>query len=183
MKPGEIGVVYIGPVPEDKLPKFGWPGCYLAGALCLSDIELARGHVQYQVTYTFPEWTHKQAKTVSSVALVKKKEDFAADSMQAMNEALRDFYVQWLGKLQDVVDANDLYGHLIAENPKNLRIMQAQLKRLFDHRCNPENHSRILELVDAILDAAKPDEVLKYLGSKHENSESDIIIKALVYFF
>ncbi|VIO89724.1 Hypothetical subtilase-type proteinase F21H12.6 in chromosome II, putative [Brugia malayi] len=178
MKPGEIGVVYIGPVPEDKLPKFGWPGCYLAGALCLSDIELARGHVQYQVTYTFPEWTHKQTKTVSSVALVKKKEDFAADSMQAMNEALRDFYVQWLGKLQDVVDANDLYGHLIAENPKNLRIMQAQLKRLFDHRCNPENHSRILELVDAILDAAKPDEVLKYLGSKHENSESDIIIKA-----
>uniref|UniRef100_A0A1I8F0V4 Tripeptidyl-peptidase 2 n=1 Tax=Wuchereria bancrofti TaxID=6293 RepID=A0A1I8F0V4_WUCBA len=178
MKPGEISVVYIGPVPEDKLPKFGWPGCYLAGALCLSDIELARSHVQYQVTYTFPEWTHKQTKTVSSVALVKKKEDFAPDSMQAMNEALRDFYVQWLGKLQDVVDANDLYGHLIAENPKNLRIMQAQLKRLFDHKCNPENHSRILELVDAILDAAKPDEVLKYLGSKHENSESDIIIRA-----
>lgn len=51
-----------------------------------------------------------------------------------VTEALRDFYVQWLGKLQDVVDANDLYGHLIAENPKNLRIMQAQLKRLSDNK-------------------------------------------------
>ncbi|KAL3990463.1 Tripeptidyl peptidase II family protein [Acanthocheilonema viteae] len=177
MKPGEVGVVYIGPIPEDKLPKFGWPGCYLTGALCLSDMEIARSHVQYRVIYTFSEWSRKQIKTVSSIALMKKKEDFAADSMQAMNEALRDFYIQWLGKLQDVMDANDLYSHLIAENPKNLRIMQAQLKRLSGNRYNPENHSRILELVDAILDAAKPDEVLKYLGSKHENSESDIIIK------
>lgn len=51
-----------------------------------------------------------------------------------VTEALRDFYIQWLGKLQDVVDANELYGRLIAENAKNLRIMQAQLKRLFDHK-------------------------------------------------
>ncbi|KAM3727921.1 Tripeptidyl-peptidase [Dirofilaria immitis] len=178
MKPGETGVVYTGPIPEDKLPKFGWPGCYLTGALCLSDIELARSHVQYRALYTFSEWSRKQTKVVSAVALVKKKEDFAPDSMQAMNEALREFYVQWLGKLQDIMDANDLYDHLIAENPKNLRIMQAQLKRLSDNKCNPENHSRILELVDAILNAAKPDEVLKYLGSKHESSESDIVIRA-----
>uniref|UniRef100_A0A915PW83 Tripeptidyl-peptidase 2 n=1 Tax=Setaria digitata TaxID=48799 RepID=A0A915PW83_9BILA len=177
MKPGEIATVYVGPIPEDKLPKLGWPGCYLTGALCLSDMELARSHVQYRVMYTFAEWSRKQTKAVSSVALVKKKEDFAPDSMQAMNEALRDFYIQWLGKLQDVADANDLYDHLIAENPKNLRIMQAQLKRLFDNKCNPENHSRILVLVDAILDAAKPDEVLKYLGSKHESNEGDLAIR------
>lgn len=74
-----------------RLPKFGWPGCYLTGALCLSDMELARSQIQYPVIFVFPEWSHKQTKTVSSVALVKKKEDFAPDSMQAMNGIFKYF--------------------------------------------------------------------------------------------
>lgn len=48
-------------------------------------MEIARSHVQYKVIYTFLEWSRKQTKTGSSVALMKKKEDFAPDSMQAMN--------------------------------------------------------------------------------------------------
>lgn len=68
-----------------RLPKSGWAGCYLSGALCLADMELARSHVQYPVTYMFPEWGRKQTKGVSSVTLTKKKEDYAPDSVQAMN--------------------------------------------------------------------------------------------------
>lgn len=41
--------------------------------------------MQYRVIYTFSEWNRKQTKTVSSVSLIKKKEDFAPDSVQAMN--------------------------------------------------------------------------------------------------
>ncbi|VDM98208.1 unnamed protein product [Thelazia callipaeda] len=176
MKPGEMTTVYVGSLPEEKLPKIGWPGCYLLGSLSLADMEAARSNVQYQATYTFSEWNRKSVKTVSPVTLVKK-EDVAPDSIQAMKESLRDFHVQWIFKLHDVAEATDLYNRFIAENPNNLPVMLAQLKRLFSNKNKTNYHNQILELVDAILNLAKPDEVLKYLGSKHESNENGVALK------
>uniref|UniRef100_A0A183DV00 TPPII domain-containing protein n=1 Tax=Gongylonema pulchrum TaxID=637853 RepID=A0A183DV00_9BILA len=90
LKPGEIATVYIGQFPDDKLPKSGSAGCYLVGAFCLADMELSRSHVQYPVTYTFPEWPRKLTKEIPAVTLGKKKEDCAPDSIEAMNG--KDFF-------------------------------------------------------------------------------------------
>ncbi|VDK58046.1 unnamed protein product [Anisakis simplex] len=194
MKPGEVLTVFLGQLPDDKVPKNVTAGCYLQGMLTIPKLELARSVVQYRVIYTFNEWGRRQPKALSCVTLTKKKDETSANTLQEMNDSLRDAQIAWLSKLKNPSEADELFEKLIAQYPNHLPLMQAQLKRLGDKKVRflfrretfsifysedaGPKREQLMSLVDAVLSVTKPDEVLKYLGTKQECNETDIAIKA-----
>ncbi|KHN74920.1 Tripeptidyl-peptidase 2 [Toxocara canis] len=180
MKPGEILTVFVGQPPEDKIPKNVTAGCYLQGMLTIPKLEIARSVVQYRVTYTFNDWGRRQTKGLSCVTLAKKRDETAANTLQEMNESLRDAQIVWLTRLKNCSEADDLFDKLLAQYPNHLPLMQAQLKRLCDLKNSFRQREQVMAVVERVLDVTKPDDVLRYLGTKQESNENDISLKAYV---
>ncbi|VDM41821.1 unnamed protein product [Toxocara canis] len=178
MKPGEILTVFVGQPPEDKIPKNVTAGCYLQGMLTIPKLEIARSVVQYRVTYTFNDWGRRQTKGLSCVTLAKKRDETAANTLQEMNESLRDAQIVWLTRLKNCSEADDLFDKLLAQYPNHLPLMQAQLKRLCDLKNSFRQREQVMAVVERVLDVTKPDDVLRYLGTKQESNENDISLKA-----
>uniref|UniRef100_A0A915CJZ7 Tripeptidyl-peptidase 2 n=1 Tax=Parascaris univalens TaxID=6257 RepID=A0A915CJZ7_PARUN len=160
MKPGEVLTVFLGQLPEDKVPKNVTAGCCLQGMLTVPKIDMARSVVQYRVIYTFNEWGRRQAKGLSCVTLAKKRDESAANTLQAMNEA------------------DELFEKLSVQYPNHLPLIQAQLKRLCDSKNSIRVREQVMSLVERVLAVTKPDEVLRYLGTKQECNENDVSLKA-----
>uniref|UniRef100_A0A915CJ53 Tripeptidyl-peptidase 2 n=1 Tax=Parascaris univalens TaxID=6257 RepID=A0A915CJ53_PARUN len=178
MKPGEVLTVFLGQLPEDKVPKNVTAGCCLQGMLTVPKIDMARSVVQYRVIYTFNEWGRRQAKGLSCVTLAKKRDESAANTLQAMNEALRDSQIMWMAKLKNPSEADELFEKLSVQYPNHLPLIQAQLKRLCDSKNSIRVREQVMSLVERVLAVTKPDEVLRYLGTKQECNENDVSLKA-----
>uniref|UniRef100_F1KRN9 Tripeptidyl-peptidase 2 n=1 Tax=Ascaris suum TaxID=6253 RepID=F1KRN9_ASCSU len=178
MKPGEVLTVFLGQLPEDKVPKNVTAGCCLQGMLTVPKIDMARSVVQYRVIYTFNEWGRRQAKGLSCVTLAKKRDEASANTLQAMNEALRDSQIMWMAKLKNPSEANELFEKLSVQYPNHLPLIQAQLKRLCDTKNSVRVREQVMSLVERVLAVTKPDEVLRYLGTKQECNENDVSLKA-----
>lgn len=68
-----------------------------------------------------------------------------------------------------------LYQELKQQNPEHLPLLLAELKRLNEFCKN--HYDDILQLSQLIVDIAKSDEVLQYLGARNDESEENLLKK------
>ncbi|MFH4981037.1 hypothetical protein AB6A40_007746 [Gnathostoma spinigerum] len=177
LKRNEVIDVFLSQIPEDKIPKNACAGSYLSGASTLPKLDAARSVVQYPVKYFFNEWGKKQAKGFSAVNIVKKKDDKVINTVQEMNDAARDVQIQWLSKFKDDSEAQECFDQLRIKYSDYLPLLQAMLKRLINAKNVNKNFSSVMSLADAVVAAARPDEVLAYLGVQKESNEKAVDIK------
>lgn len=164
----------------------------LIGNYCLSSDEAARKSVQYPITYTLNEAGSKRnGKALSTVSIEAKKDEKKDPQVEFEGkitkysfsiswdlEKIRDLKIQLLPTLKDEKFALSLYQELKQQNPEHLPLLLAELKRLNENR--KDHFDDILQLSQLIVDIAKPDEVLQYIGARNDESEENLLKKEYV---
>ena len=88
---------------------------------------------------------------------------------------MRDLKIQLLPTLKDDKFALEVFAELKQSNPEHIPLLLAELKRLNEVR--KSHYADILQLAHKIVEIAKPDEVLQFLGAKVEENQELLLKK------
>jgi len=167
-----------------RMPKEVTTGSYLEGGLCLGSSDLPeqlRKAVQYPCRYSVAEWNKARGQkksTLSTVEIKSRKEKSKKFDEADLKESVRDHQIQLLSKITDGDYGERLFQQLAAENSTHLPLLMAQIKCIVRReQCINKRLEGISQLASRILECANPDEVLKFMGIRIENSQADLLAR------
>ena len=174
---GESMAVFVGPVPEDKLPKdaVAVGGRWMTGKLTLGvtgyNGKEAPGGVQltYFVAPAPPSTTTSSSTTATTATKTPTK---SLD--EQMQEAIRDAEVKFLSGIKTDSDENkekyeQLLTSLSQKYPQHLPLLREPLKRFSttsDRHTNKETLMRIISCADKVLSAIDTTELAVFVAAK-----------------
>ncbi|GMT04266.1 hypothetical protein PENTCL1PPCAC_26440, partial [Pristionchus entomophagus] len=167
---------YVPHIADDKMPKGVTGGSFFRGTLMpYADTDFSSvAAVGIPVVLTMNEYGKRQVKALAPVTLTPPKKT----TDQEMSDAFRDVQIDWIEKSKDEKAGEALYEKLAVDFPSHLPIHLAMLRRLSSKKKRTSDDlSKILSITTKILELTNPNEVLQWMGAKHDNDEEGMALK------
>ncbi|KAF8385565.1 tpp-2, partial [Pristionchus pacificus] len=167
---------YVPHVADEKMPKGVSGGSFFRGTMMpYGDTAYSSvAGVGIPVVFTINEYGKRQTKTLAPVTLTPPKKSIE----QEMSDAFRDVQIEWIEKSKEDKAGEALYEKLIVDFPSHLPVHLAMLRRLSNKKKRTsDDHSKIISITSKILELTKPNEVLQWMGAKHDNDEEGMALK------
>ncbi|CAK0779170.1 hypothetical protein CVIRNUC_004710 [Coccomyxa viridis] len=170
---GERVAMYLGPVPEDKLPKDAAPGRLLTGALALAKKGNSSGEAPGRVPlrYIVPPKADADSKEGSNSKA--DDEEKPKPPKERLQEAVRDSKVKMLKELkrdkeEDAEVLQSLEDDLLKEYPSHLPLLSAILASFTSLPAEKQNEhlQDIVRAADAVIAAVDETALAKHLARK-----------------
>jgi tripeptidyl-peptidase-2 len=176
---GEAVAFFLGPVPEDKMPKDATSGRSLVGSFSLGQTSAGKdapGAVT--VTYLVPPKKADATPTAPAPAAAAAAAAAGGPPVvlnMGLFEAVRDAEVKYLsGMKTDTAETQSMYAELLKELNKkyttHLPLLREPLKRLSSKpatdRATPETVSAIISAADTVLKAIDTTELAVFIAAK-----------------
>ncbi|XP_022098727.1 tripeptidyl-peptidase 2-like isoform X1 [Acanthaster planci] len=174
---GDSVAVFVPPVSDDKLPKGASLGQMLTGTITLAKHEPGKtgrrkkGHMagcvsdgkrnlgprpdSYPFIYVLTQTPHKPHVTKTEKAKEKTKEE-------EFQEALRDFKISWITKLE----SDTLYQELLASYPNHLPLHVTQVTAKDSHKDRNKMLPEIVQLADKVVSLIDQSALASYFAMK-----------------
>ncbi|KAG2434097.1 hypothetical protein HXX76_007824 [Chlamydomonas incerta] len=163
LRAGDVAPLWLGPLPEDRLPKDATPGRLLTGTLTLGQLKRGGGAAphKFRISYLVPPAASASSGSGGANGNGGAKDDAAAVEKtpeEKLSEAVRDAQIKLLKdlKLSDAAQAA-LYDKLLAEltsaHPGHLPLLTEHLKKLDGREAAVRNTAAGLAAVVAAADA------------------------------
>ncbi|XP_071798150.1 tripeptidyl-peptidase 2-like isoform X2 [Asterias amurensis] len=157
--------VFIPPVPDDKLPKGASLGQMLTGTITLAKNEPGKTD-SYPFIYVLTQTPHKpHAAKAEKTKEKTKEEEFA--------EALRDFKISWITKLE----GDNIYEELMDNYPDHLPLHVTQLTAKDAHKDRTKMLSEVIELADKVISLIDQTALASYFALKNDTRADAISFK------
>ncbi|KAG2491863.1 hypothetical protein HYH03_009817 [Edaphochlamys debaryana] len=174
LRAGDEAPLWLGPVPEDKLPKDATAGRLLTGTLSLGQLRRGGGAApaKHAISYLVPP-----AATPAASAGGGNGKDEAADKgpQERLAEALRDAQVKLLKdlKLSDAAQAA-MYDKIVSDlrtaHPAHLPLLTEHLKKMDGReaavRNTPAGRAAVVAAAEAVVGAVDAGALAAFLGVK-----------------
>ncbi|GMR32320.1 hypothetical protein PMAYCL1PPCAC_02515, partial [Pristionchus mayeri] len=167
---------YVPHVADDKMPKGVVAGSFFRGTLMPygDNAYSSVAAVGIPVVFTMNEYGKRQPKALAPVTLNPPKKS----TEQEMSDAFRDVQIEWIEKSKEDKAGEALYDKMAADFPAHLPVHLAMLRRMSNKKKRTaDDHAKILSITSKILELTNPNEVLQWMGAKHDNDEEGMALK------
>eukprot|EP00058_Branchiostoma_floridae_P017807 XP_002603296.1 hypothetical protein BRAFLDRAFT_119705 [Branchiostoma floridae] len=165
---GVMAPMFITPLPDDKVPKAASPGHYLVGQISYAKAEPGKKTATYPVHYVI---SAAPCKPKNGGKDKDKKED--KDPQEEFNEALRDFKIQWMSKL----DSKAIYQELKELHPNHLPLHVGLLQALDNDKERLKQLDDIIAAADVVIGQVDTAELASFLALKADTRSDAATIK------
>ncbi|XP_078694008.1 tripeptidyl-peptidase 2-like isoform X1 [Branchiostoma floridae x Branchiostoma belcheri] len=174
---GVTAPMFITSLPDDKVPKAASPGHYLVGQISYAKAEPGKKtgkHKKKTDMATYPVHyviSAPPCKPKNGGKDKDKKDD--KDPQEEFNEALRDFKIQWMSKL----DSKAIYEELKELHPNHLPLHVGRLQALDNDKERLKQLDDIIVAADAVIGQVVTAELASFLALKADTRSDAATIK------
>ncbi|XP_076435935.1 tripeptidyl-peptidase 2-like isoform X2 [Babylonia areolata] len=185
LEKGGVTPLFVGQLPDDKVPKGSGAGWYLSGSLSLAKEEPAKKASSVNFTYVLTEIPQrsnapkngkggKKEEKGKEKGKEKDKEKEKGKEEEYL-EALRDLKVSWIHKLP--LDSS-VYTDVAQEYTNHVPVLLSRLQTLDNPEGRKKYLNEILSLAKEVISLIDANELLIYFGIKSDQRAEASTIKS-----
>ncbi|CAL8469996.1 g9538 [Coccomyxa elongata] len=173
---GQRAALFLGPVPEDKLPKDASPGRILVGTLALAKKENGKGEAPGKVSLSYsvpPKKENGAGKDGADKNGKGEDKEILKTPEERLKEAVRDAQVSFLKQMKrDTPEEDAAYmkfdTDLLKEHPKHLPLLSARLASIksVSPELHPKKFEEVVAAADEVIAAIDTTALAKHLARK-----------------